>query len=181
MLFLAIKIDLKITSDDIHNLSFPAKYFRSEIIKITMKLDLFFIQRHSIKRSWEIFKQVDSTTFSNSSINFFNPTLNTSQIILPSNFLEYGVYKLVHKIRITILTGGIYDVSKESLLETYIEIVPGGVAVFTDIVNGPLFTAKVSNPIKSASNLNSVLVNIKFPVSSVVSFAYFEFDDSIPK
>ncbi|CAF0988120.1 unnamed protein product, partial [Brachionus calyciflorus] len=168
---LAIKIDLKITSDDIHNLSFPAKYFRSEIIKITMKLDLFFIQRHSIKRSWEIFKQVDSTTFSNSSINFFNPTLNTSQIILPSNFLEYGVYKLVHKIRITILTGGIYDVSKESLLETYIEIVPGGVAVFS-LENG-LDYLKIGknqslelNPLKYAYDMDKLtdtsLLDFKF-------------------
>ncbi|CAF1129991.1 unnamed protein product, partial [Brachionus calyciflorus] len=75
--------------------------------------------------------------------------------------LEYDVYKLVYKVLVTVLTGGVNDMSQESQLETFIQIAPGGIAVFS-LENG-LDYLKIGknqslelNPLKYAYDMDNL-------------------------
>lgn len=90
---------------------------------------LNFIQRHTINRSWTIYEQnTQNTKFELKN----NPTVNFSQLVIPSNTLPYGKYKLEHSVYVKIDTGYLKDIENEinQTIKIYIELIPGGIALF---------------------------------------------------
>ncbi|RNA19749.1 polycystic kidney disease 1-like 2 [Brachionus plicatilis] len=115
---------------DVHK---PQKFFRYEIIKLQVDFTLNFIQKHTMNKSWTIYPALSASSFSSIPILLENnPTVNKSQLVILSNTLPYGVYKLVHWIYVKIDTGYLTDLENEitHLVDLYIELVPGGIAIF---------------------------------------------------
>ncbi|CAF1114628.1 unnamed protein product, partial [Brachionus calyciflorus] len=90
-----------------------------------------------------------------------NPTVNYSQLIITSNIMEYGVYKLVHWVYVKVDTGYLKDIPNEieHFIDVFIHIVPGGIALFC-LENG-LDNIKIGkkqtlelNPIKYAYDMD---------------------------
>lgn len=114
--------------------SSPAIFYRSDIIKYSTELELFFKQKYSIIRSWTIYGLDENDTIIQPEIKLSNnPTVNYNELVIRSNTLVYKKYKLIHHIKIKIDTGYLENVENEIEYnaEAYIKIVPGGVAVFS--------------------------------------------------
>ncbi|RMZ93696.1 hypothetical protein BpHYR1_019699, partial [Brachionus plicatilis] len=116
----------------ISDLSSPAIYYRADIIKFSINLKLNFIQKHEIVRSWHLFKMDEYQNFSQPILIDENPTFKYARLLLRSNTLNYGTYKLVHRILVKVNTGYLSDIQNENehLVETYFKIVPSGIALF---------------------------------------------------
>ncbi|CAF1003732.1 unnamed protein product [Brachionus calyciflorus] len=146
--------------------SLPNKYLRYNLLKFNVKFSLNFIQKHIIKKSWTIYKMGSNNSFTDPPIKLENnPTVNYSQLIITSNILKYGVYKLVHWVYVKVDTGYLRDIPNEieQFADVYIQIVPGGIALFC-LENG-LDRIKIGkkqtlelNPIKYAYDMD-FLVN----------------------
>ena len=61
-----------------------------------------------------------------------NPTVFRNELIIKSNTLHYGTYKIVYWVYVKIDVGYLTDIKNEIeyLVETYFKIVPSGIAVF---------------------------------------------------
>ncbi|CAF0983692.1 unnamed protein product, partial [Brachionus calyciflorus] len=144
------------------NQSSPKKFLRYNLLKFGLILNLNFIQKHIIKKSWTIYKMGSNNSFTDPPIKLENnPTVNYSQLIITSNILEYGVYKLTHWVYVKVDTGYLKDIPNEieHFIDVFIQIVPGGIALFC-LENG-LDNIKIGkkqtlelNPIKYAYDMD---------------------------
>lgn len=77
-----------------------------------------------------------------------NPTVNSAELVIQPNSLEYGLYKFVYKIK---MLDGLEDFQKE--IYHYIKIVPSGIVVRT-LANG-MFS--ISRGLEQSISLNPLL------------------------
>ncbi|RNA20960.1 hypothetical protein BpHYR1_030351 [Brachionus plicatilis] len=122
------KLDVNFSSsfefNDLPTLESPAKFYRSDIIKYSTKLALF----------WTIYALDENDTIIEPEIKLEgNPTVNYSELVIKSNTLNYNKYKLVQNIMIKIDTGNVKNVKNEInyTAEAYIHVVPSGIAPYS--------------------------------------------------
>lgn len=116
---------------DIKNVTHPKKFSRSDIIVMNIDYKFDINRDHIIKKKWTIYAMFPNKTICNKSIELINnPTIHTYNLVIKSNTLEYGLYQLKFHVELLVNLER-KSVGYENLIETHIEVVPGGIAVFS--------------------------------------------------
>lgn len=112
--------------------SSPLVVERSELLKIRSTTVYTCLQNFTTKNFWRVFS-INSETLNETLVTFKNnPTVNQSELVIRSNTLFYGLYRISHTVLLEVDTGYVKNINNlfESSLDTYVQIVPTGIAVF---------------------------------------------------
>ena len=150
---------------DIKNITHPKQFYRWEIIKIYVNFSFNINQDHIIRKKWNIYPILPDKALANTSIDLSdNPSVFTNKLIIKSNTLSYGLYKLKLEVELEMNT---IDGSTryETFIETHIEIIAGGIALFSlenglDFVKIGTEQGLVFNPLEHGYDMDFI-INIK--------------------
>ena len=111
----------------------PKKIFRSNLFTVSSVISFYCKTNFTYENKWKLTK-IDLNTFADlSTIDLSsNPSSQLSELVLNENTLAYGLYRF--QFQVVVKFNGNKQISS-NLAETFIEIIPTGLAVFA-IENG---------------------------------------------
>ena len=107
--------------------SSPKQIYRSEIFSLSTEIYFACNSTYTYAYTWHFINSASNTNTDLSA----NPTAQSSELVIQPYTLDYGVYKITFLVEITVELYGLLS----NTVDTYIEIVPTGLAVFA-IENG---------------------------------------------
>ncbi|RNA05799.1 polycystic kidney disease 1-like 2 [Brachionus plicatilis] len=168
----------EIDMTDIKNITHPKKFFRSDIIIIHTDFKFNVDRDFTIRKKWTIFPIFPNKTIKNKSFDLLNnPTVNTYNLVIKSNTLDYGLY--LFKLHVELEVNLVNKMTRfEKSIETHVQVLPGGIALFS-LENGLEFVrigteqGLTFNTIKYAYDMDFI---IKIHDLEYVNFYCFKMD-----
>ena len=148
----------------------PKNIFRSNLFTISSVISFYCKTNFTYENKWTLTK-IDPNTFANlSAIDLSsNPSSQLSELVIKENTLAYGLYKFLFQVIVKF--NGNSQISS-NLAETYIQIIPTGLAVFA-IENG---VSSVLIGTKQSFDLQPSMFSIDFDniiQPSELNFTYY--------